>query len=124
MGKTVSVLVAVLLILGVGLGAIILRSQRKDVIQDKIYDFVLPDQYEGYKSCNSDSECVRVRANTCDECNCGTYINKNFKDKYLSEIGDNCKSFGGPTCSVLCLATSPRCIENRCVGVFDEWKDK
>lgn len=74
-------------------------------------------EYGWYGICSTDDDCVRVRGESCDECNCGVYVNTAHSDEYLQRVKAKCSDYQGATCLVDCVATKAKCVERKCVGV-------
>jgi len=65
------------------------------------------------RECEKDEDCG-FSITRCDQCDCGSPINKNFQDEYMSLYGKVCADYSGGVCDVACEYMEPKCVENLC----------
>ena len=67
-----------------------------------------------HQECTRNSECILIQRD-CDDCDCGTPVNKNYVLQYEKEKKNRCADFQGPVCDLLCPSTVSICLNGKCV---------
>jgi len=74
------------------------------------------------RSCESPADCITVWT-SCDDCECGSPINKKHQQKYEDLKKEKCKDYSGGMCDIYCPESHLDCEEGRCVMVNEDILD-
>jgi len=67
-----------------------------------------------HQACSSNSECILIQRD-CDDCDCGTPVNKKYEAVYANEKQKMCANYKGPVCDLSCRTNSSICLNGKCV---------
>jgi len=76
--------------------------------------FGAPPAPINHQACSANSECMLIQRQ-CDDCDCGTPVNRKYEAVYAKEKQKRCASYKGPVCDLLCPTNSSICSNGKCV---------
>jgi len=96
------------ILIAIGAGGLIIGCASTDVSR-----FNPTPVLAKHQECIDSSECVLVQRE-CDDCDCGTPVNRKFEIEYSNEKEKRCTNYSGAVCDIWCPTTKSICMNGLC----------
>lgn len=95
-------------LLAIGAAALLAGCASTDISR-----FNPPPVLVKHQECADSSECVLVQRE-CDDCDCGTPVNRIYEMEISKEKEKRCANYKGAVCDIWCPTTKSKCVDGLC----------